>query len=497
MTAQASFRKKGLSASIITIILLTILFLIRCTGILDPQVIDINIDINTKPPQSPYTQTRDIASEKQDDPLQHDNDAAKKFPNKQHFDCAINWIRIPKTASTSIYNAFMSPLLTSNLFTTTYLGSNTCVMGPGDCSVSWKQAASIKGTESKKRKEANATKLTPLQNVSVDSNVPPYFGIGPFADQSLSFIANRTTDLGRCFSTKKGKQVAFCIEYNNATNTMNFGPPSNIDGTMMKRQLAVDKMEEQEESITRTLSNKHGAFHISPTPGAHVGLDVSIYGWLLPPNPMVFSVFRDPIQRLFSAFHYGIKINAGRPGTIRKCGLGQGSREWQQNVTNARKLYTLTNDTTAYQSMLRDYLTRCPNATYNSYTQYLDPLTQKVDVALNHLETHVIVGLQDDVPGSLQRWIATTMNSCNGHHPAYAEMQAILAQSMSRHGDTVPKSTRSAIETDSVLLLTPMVAEFDEDMQNMIKAFTEEDERIYKRAVELYDEQRYLGLRVN
>ena len=176
--------------------------------------------------------------------------------------------------------------------------------------------------------------------------------------------------------------------------------------------------------------------------------------------------------------------------------LGQGSREWQRNVTNARELYTLSNDTTAYQSMLREYLTRCRNATFNSYTQYLDPLTQNVDIALNHLEHHVIVGLQEDVAGSLQRWINITMNSCK-HHPAYAEMKAVLHQSMSMHGDIVANSTRSAIEKDSVILSTPNVNDLDEDMQNMIKEYTEEDERIYKRAVELYEEQGYISLRVH
>ena len=47
---------------------------------------------------------------------------------------------------------------------------------------------------------------------------------------------------------------------------------------------------------------------------------------------------------------------------------------------------------------LREYLQRCPDATKNVYTQFFDPLTKNLSVALDHLEKHrVVVGLQDKV----------------------------------------------------------------------------------------------------
>ncbi|KAL7542735.1 hypothetical protein ACHAXR_012032 [Thalassiosira sp. AJA248-18] len=391
------------------------------------------------------------------------------------FDCAINWVRIPKTASTSVHDAFIAPLLNSKWFTTTYLASNTCVMGPGDCSVYW-----------------NTTTTASYEEQSFQ--ISPYFGIGPRSDRSK--ISNKIGNLGRCFPNPKGLTKTFCIEYDARGSTMNFGPPSKLLRTTLSSALKLNETEKREKTISRVLSNENGAFYISPDISSHVGLDVSLYGWLLPPNPLVFSVFRDPLERLISSFHYGISYGADRPGDVRTCGiLRKGKKKWRANVAEARKTFTISNDTSVYQSMFLEYLTRCPHATKNSYTQFLDPLTKNVDVALDNLEKHVIIGLQNDVQGTLQRWADITMKTCNDH-PAYSTMKKTLAQSIAIHGRIRPKSTRSATVRDSVVLSSPDISDFDEELQNMIVSYTEEDELIYKRAVELFEDQRHLGLQM-
>ncbi|KAL7538435.1 hypothetical protein ACHAXR_008549 [Thalassiosira sp. AJA248-18] len=148
--------------------------------------------------------------------------------------------------------------------------------------------------------------------------------------------------------------------------------------------------------------------------------------------------------------------------------------------------------------MLREYLTRCPKATNNSYSQFLDPLTKNLDVALDNLENHVIVGLQNDVEGTLQRWVNITLKACDGH-PAYSTMSKTLAQSIASIGgkrlNSIP-STRVQ-DKDNVVLSSPSIAQLDEELQHMIQGYIAEDELIYRRAVELYQEQRHFGFQMN
>lgn len=73
----------------------------------------------------------------------------------------------------------------------------------------------------------------------------------------------------------------------------------------------------------------------------------------MPPNPLIFAVFRNPFQRLISSFHYGISFGANRPGEVAICG-GVKSKGRRQRLLRAINLARMTNDTSVYQSMLRE-----------------------------------------------------------------------------------------------------------------------------------------------
>eukprot|EP00571_Detonula_confervacea_P006871 CAMPEP_0172318844 /NCGR_PEP_ID=MMETSP1058-20130122/36007_1 /TAXON_ID=83371 /ORGANISM="Detonula confervacea, Strain CCMP 353" /LENGTH=272 /DNA_ID=CAMNT_0013033759 /DNA_START=722 /DNA_END=1540 /DNA_ORIENTATION=- len=272
---------------------------------------------------------------------------------------------------------------------------------------------------------------------------------------------------------------------------MNFGPRTKMHWLMKKEFYSMKA--NQDETISRVWSNKNETFFITPIITSHVGLDTSLYGWLLPPNPMVFSVFRNPFERLLSSFHYGIRLGANRPGQVRMCNTRgiQHTAKWQERVADARKLATTSNNSTVYQAMLREYLDKCSDAVYNAYTAFLDPLTKNLTVAMNHLEKHVVVGLQHDINGTLQRWRNITLDACN-EHPDYSKMKKVLTNTSESHGEK--KFRASPIVKDSVVLSSPDISQFDQDLQDIIRACTEEDEVIYKRATEIYEEQSRWGL---
>ena len=60
---------------------------------------------------------------------------------------------------------------------------------------------------------------------------------------------------------------------------------------------------------------------------------------------MVFSTFRDPVERLLSSFHFGITFGTARPGQITQCELPGGLRRgrWQKSVTEAARRVTAMN----------------------------------------------------------------------------------------------------------------------------------------------------------
>ena len=302
---------------------------------------------------------------------------------RPRFDCAINWVRVPKTASTSVWMAFMNPLLLSKLFMPTYLMENSCIEGPGGCAAIWNISSGHSVVH---------------RNGTLLENIPPYYGIGTMID--LGKMAYTTADLGRCFPREGVDR--YCYEYDVGTKMMNFGPPSKMQ-KVLRNRLGIQLGRKQnfrqpiERTVSMAMSNENGTYLIHPTVTSHVGLDTSIFGWLLPHDPIIFSMFRDPLGRLLSSFHHGIRYGADRPGSVKPC-FWISQKGWQKNVAEARKLALVYNDTASYQKMLHEYLQRCPNATKNAYTQFFDPLTKNLSVALYHLENHCVLAFRKYVP---------------------------------------------------------------------------------------------------
>lgn len=385
------------------------------------------------------------------------------------FDCAIDWVRVPKTASTSVWMAFMNPLVITKLFMPTYLMENSCIEGAGGCAAIWNMSSGHSFID---------------RNGTVSENTPPYYGIDTMTDRRK--MSYTRADLGRCFP-REGVEL-YCYEYDGRTKTMNFGPPSKMQKTLRNR-LGI-KLEEAkpspqvEKTSSMAMSNENRTYFIHPSVQSHVGLDTSIFGWLLPHNPIIFSMFRDPLERLLSSFHHGIRYGANRPGSVKLCVW---DKERQKNVAEARRLALVYNDTTSYQKMLREYLQRCPDATKNVYTQFFDPLTKNLSVALDHLDKHrVVVGLQDKVEESLQRWINATLGACSDR-PDYSRLRGTLTESFKVHGGT--KANVRTKVAESVTLSPPNISAYDKELRDLLRAYTHEDEVIYKRARELYDEQ--------
>lgn len=265
--------------------------------------------------------------------------------------------------------------------------------------------------------------------------------------------------------------MTFCQEYDSTSKVFNFGPMSKMMW-LTKKRLGIAPGNISEAVVTRAIPN---GYFINPAVTGHSGLDISLYGWPLPKNALTFSVFRDPLQRLVSSFHYGITFGAGRPGQVTQCDLpvatnGTAKIPWAKQIVQARML----------QSMFRNYLRACPVPTDNAYTGFLDPLHRNLTTALRNLENHVIVGLQDDIDNSLQRWINITLNTCLSH-PSFAQLEKLL-----ENQDTVGVLNPSLSRMNSVDLVVPAIETFDDDLKEMIRKYTKEDEVIYKRAVELY-----------
>ena len=241
-----------------------------------------------------------------------------------------------------------------------------------------------------------------------------------------------------------------------------------------------------------------------------------MFGWLYPHRPMVCATFREPVERLLSSFHYGIRYGAGLPGNVEKCTLPASSSlssmrysngtaalmTWQAEVVEARRIASIHNDTRMYQNLLREYLISCSNAANNAYVQFLDPKTKNFRVALRNLERHVIVGLQSDVRGAVERFGNVVRKSCVGH-PRYDALERALVRSSSmsidgedghlRRSETrvVVSSGRADREVvdDAIEFAPPDAGTFDADLRRLVRKMTEGDEMIYRRALELYYQQ--------
>ena len=436
-----------------------------------------------------------------------DNRFEIKPAPKRHFDCAISWLRLPKTASTSIAQSFISPLHRAGAFTNTEVGPNTCIEGVGGCARFWKGMTWNNDFVRKKG-------FTQHHNTSARRSfvVPGYIG------------SNNSSQ--RCFPmTGTGAPKTLCQEYDYRTSTMNFGPHRRPT-----------KPQQPGKPVKPKPTKVQANFDFGPMTATHVGLDPSLFGWVMPSNPMVFSTFRSPVERLLSSFHYGIQFGGGRPGQVERCdlpGAGKGKgrvNRWNAIVVKARETATLQHNWTEYQSLLRTYLDICSFAADNAYVQFLDPYTKDMDLAISNLEKYVIVGLQTDMDETVKRWINITKNSCRAH-PNYDTMYGKVFQKilldMQRNGgfdrkrqstvdlksktrgQTPNKSTVArlllelSVEDDTpeqdttpsseIKLVSPDINNFDQDLQSLIRKLTAGDEVIYKRVLQLYEEQRNWG----
>jgi hypothetical protein len=403
-------------------------------------------------------------------------------PPPPSFQCSLVWLRLPKTASTTTAYQFVAPLAKAAEMTNTEIGYNTCISNVGGCAQFW-------GDKSRPS----------LPN-------PPYVQLRAETNQRCF---PTTTDNNR---TKSGIR---CYEFDAESSTMNFGPYRR------------SKNKNQDPLISVVPAIKQAQFNYSPIRAQHVGLDPSLFGWVLPQKPMVISTFRDPIDRLISSFHYGVNYGGGRPGEIKKtiCSyqdLGVSNlKEWQERVVRAREILTLRNEPKYYMLALRTYLNKCRAAVDNVYVQFLDPVTKDVDVALHHLNTYVIVGLQTDMEETLQRWKKIAFNSCNDH-PKFQAIKDTLEESAhsvmhrpsivqvdSQHNgkvvDPLQPEDDSEIAADDTENEGETAAEevvdlvkwrfrfFDDDVKRLMRQLTKHDEVIYKRVLEMYDEQRNWG----
>lgn len=391
--------------------------------------------------------------------IAHDGNVSSTITPVKNFDCAVFSLRMPKTGSTSVLEAFIRPLMISGRFTNTNIHPNTCVLDVGGC-------------------ENYRTIRKNKQNL---------WGGFP------SDVVANATHSQRC-SPMKGVPFTLCNEYDANTSTLYIGP----------------HRKQKKTSLPHRSSMQQSYYDFSPHLETHVGFDPTLLGWVLPPRPMIFSAFRDPVQRLLSSFHYGVTFGAGRPGEVLLCALPgvDTLKEWQARVVNARQLATASGDTSVYQQALREYLDACKFANDNVYVQFLDPRQKDVSIAIANLDTFdVIVGLTNDIQGTLKRWTSITLQSCKNHQRIGFITKMLASKERDNQNQRYRKSIARWEPEDfyqddheamqdkpnrrfDTTLGVLDIHSFDTDLQDLIISLTVEDERIYKRVIELYEEQR-------
>ena len=380
------------------------------------------------------------------------NHSSSSSYHTKSYNCSIVWVRIPKTASSTIYKQFMTPL--STWFVNTYIGPQTCVSNPGGCLLHW-----------------NVTSTSTNYNSSnISSNSNKINATDEYADPACEE----------------------CFEYNNVTRTINYGPIEKLSTFLQKHHLTselwVRKQIDSKNAkfLLRTVEENNGVY--SPSIYAHVGLQTSLFNSILPSNPLVFSAFRDPTERFFSSFHYGIMYGAAKSGHVQRCPLEGSNSNWQKRIANARMKATVSNDTSDYEGLLQHYLVKCKDATWNVYTQFLDPVTKDVNVALANLEKYVIVGLQTNITETLQLWANMTRKNCHNHRK-FESMERSMLSIPFRETFVELREKVSIGEKDLIKFVTPDYTNFQNDLTLMIEEFITEDKRIYSRVKELYQQQ--------
>ena len=221
-----------------------------------------------------------------------------QLPNS--YQCALVWLRLPKTASTTVVRRFVTPFVRNAKLQHAELGPNTCVTHIGGCTDLWQ------GWE---------TNRSQWEGIDEHSIAPPY-GVSLHNNSITRSDANNQ----RCFPDKGAKTKLYCWEFDSNHSTIFYGPhhystrkrrkgrkkqKQRIEPSMMKTEPAMD-------NNTFTTAE----FDLYPSLHTHVAIDTSLFGWVLPQTPLVFSTFRDPINRLLSSFHYGIQFGGGKNASM-------------------------------------------------------------------------------------------------------------------------------------------------------------------------------------
>jgi len=376
-----------------------------------------------------------------------DNYVQQPLPTS--YQCALVWLRVPKTASTTVIRRFMTPFVRAANFTSTGIEPSTCITNAGGCADIWQQ-------QQQQQQQAN--------NMEEDHG-----GISSRIDSGSG------GDSQRCLPSLNDEEYTTrCWEYDSTQST-----------------------------VTRknNLTSMPVRFDAHPKLHTHVALDPSLFGWILPRSPMVFSTFRQPVDRLLSSFHFGMRVGGDRPGQLKRCTLpGEvNSNQWQNRVVAARAAVTLQNNYTLYQQALREYLESCRDIVSNVYVQFLDPVTNDVNIAVRLLEKFVIVGLQGDIDESLQRWAKIAVWSCRDHPYINRIRKDLLTEPKHvgthfRQSATLMELKGDGVDENEAIngtaeLASPTLNELDADLQQLIRALTVDDEVIFQRAEELYAEQ--------
>ena len=404
-----------------------------------------------------------------------------QLPHTASYQCALVWLRLPKTASTSIVKRFVDPFVKAASFTNTNIGPNTCITHLSGCAELWKGWG-------------NSTEQQRMDAAFRDNSFAPPYGI-PHNELQVYGANNH-----RCISSENVIRKIYCWEYDRAHDTIHYGPHRKHETKKKKRR----RKKGVAEAAAATLKNESlpefvtAKFDLHPSLRTHVAIDTSLFGWILPSQPIVFSTFRDPAERLMSSFHYGIQFGGDIPGRVRKCRLpGVVNLEaWQERVIRIR----LEKNLTVYQQALREYLDVCGHVVDNAYVQFLDPNSKDVNIAVKHLEQYFIVGMQSDLEESLQRITKIAINSCRDH-PKFEAIRKALTNtdrvgshyresvSLLRSKDEGIEATASGSYTPSVELASFPINELETDLQQLIRKLTVGDEIIFRRAKELYEEQ--------
>lgn len=233
------------------------------------------------------------------------------------FDCAIFWLRMPKTASTTIAQTFIRPLFREGNFTSVDLGPNSCITHVGGCAPFWnKQTSPNRGENANAQRMMQQRKAEGMHALhsARNSYVPPF-------GRKVAMSKQQSGIHQRCFPSEENQKIGrgtMCHEYDPTTSTMNFGkrPPQ---GNNKKKRLP--SIVQGQFNAGPRITTREFRFVVFFSNSAvilitrlficiltDVGLDPSLFGWILPPKPMVFSTFRDPLERIFSSFHYGIQF---------------------------------------------------------------------------------------------------------------------------------------------------------------------------------------------